>query len=761
MSDKRRPILYRGESYSKNVDRSPTVIPKEPVISFADAREIIFRDITQVARKISEIPAELRMPHEAIMSFQVQEEYAAKSYYPGSLFYPSIKGSDLHEVGTRLKRVFRNDLDEVIFEKHFYIRTTQAGIDRFTKKLNSKATTLAEAFQIDIRKISSVQLIAGEQKINVDEEWKEGRLEVTLHPFNIDHDLSISHFKSLLAKYEIDPDKLKIKQYYKGGLTFISMPGNRDILPVLGDYNPLRSVHPLRFRNTEYVRTVNLPGCPAVAPYTAKSSIVVGVIDGGYKSGNAALDRYTEIVASVTGVADDNDADHGALVTSAILHGTLNERDNTDILPEPDLTVRNFRVLSEHSNDPDLYDVIDAIELIVPANKDIYTYNISMGPVGQIIDTEVHRFTYALDLLSRTYNVLFNVAVGNKGADVGYNRIQSPSDLVNGMGVGAYTIRYGANQRADYSCVGPGREGNKLKPDILAFGGCERVPIQLLSPENNVRSYTRGTSFATPLVTRVAGRLIGKSSGAINALTAKALMIHDASKNSGVIHNRESGHGFLTENLDVMMDCAGNSYTLIYEGELHGGNYRSFTIPWIANTNKGKMTIRYTVAVQTAVDCNSPEDYTTSSVELIFYPNAHKFNFKSPDQKKNKRLDIQDKPQEAAVLEAAGWKRTETPTSESGKRPFMAEGELRKELRWDTVDTRTTKKMTASLKDPTFQIHAFDRGHRTSDEKIKFAVILSIDVTGQTTNLYDSIIAQYDALIPVTLQINNTVQVSV
>ena len=69
-------------------------------------------------------------------------------------------------------------------------------------------------------------------------------------------------------------------------------------------------------------------------------------------------------------------------------------------------------------------------------------YNLSFGPRGAIVDDDISRFTYALDRLSMLpHHPLFCVAVGNDG-DLPYpfNRIQAPSDLVNGLGIGAYTF---------------------------------------------------------------------------------------------------------------------------------------------------------------------------------------------------------------------------------------------------------------------------------------------------------------------------------
>src|SRR5262249_26776980 len=149
--------------------------------------------------------------------------------------------------------------------------------------------------------------------------------------------------------------------------------------------------------------------------------------------------------------------------------------------------------------DIDLYESIDVIEAAVPQRKDIKVFNISFGPKGPILDDTISRFTFALDLLAAAQKVTFCVAVGNDGAATsGMNRIQAPSDLVNGLGVGAYTQRNGNRIDATYSCQGLGRECGKLKPDIVGFGGCEQRPFHLVAVAKGIKVLSAGTSFANP-----------------------------------------------------------------------------------------------------------------------------------------------------------------------------------------------------------------------------------------------------------------------
>ncbi|ETK27897.1 YprA [Paenibacillus larvae subsp. larvae DSM 25719] len=171
-------------------------------------------------------------------------------------------------------------------------------------------------------------------------------------------------------------------------------------------------------------------------------------------------------------------------VAGVVLYGDLNQYEANSHLDDPVLFVESFRVLPlSDPKDFDLYEAIEFIEQVVPNRHDIDVYNLSFGPTGPIFDDEISRFTYALDTLAWNYQKLFVVAVGNDGeAPSPYNRVQAPADLVNGLGVGAYTFNYDTAERirASYSCIGDGREGCKVKPDVCAFGGDSRYPIHLI-----------------------------------------------------------------------------------------------------------------------------------------------------------------------------------------------------------------------------------------------------------------------------------------
>jgi hypothetical protein len=751
----KRPILYKGEAYSHPIEKKKVVIPKQPDISFEEARVKILESLEIISRQIDEMPEDLKLPNETIVIMKVSAEVADKNFYPSSVLYPSTQGSQLEEVGSRIikRKVLRGkDREDIQIERIFYIRTTEDGLESFGRKLSQKQSIQAQNFMLDIRRISELNLAQKNDRVSGFEDgWKEGRVEATLHPFSMDRSFTMTHFKEFLRKNNLPIDQVKFRQYGSEGLTFVSFMSNISTVRKLSEYNPLRSIHPLTFRNFTSPNVLSVKkGLPRIANAVKRPSIVVGVIDGGYIPGNVGLDQYVEAIDSVTGNLVKDFAEHGSLVSSAILFGSINGIENSENLDNPEIYVRNFRVLSDQPSGPDLYNVIDTIEKIVPENTDIQVYNISLGPIGPIDDTEVHRFTYALDLLSKTHNVLFCVAVGNQGHISGYERIQSPSDIVNGLAIGAYSLTNGTVKKADYSCVGPGREGNKMKPDIMAFGGCVKNPLQLVYPSPGIRAFLQGTSFAAPLASSVAGRLIGKSKGVLNALTARALIIHGAHGNTSTNYTNEMGHGMLAL-VEDLTECVEKSYTLIFEGEIERGKYREFNIPWIKEITVGKAVFKWTLAVQSSVDPNSPEDYTTSSVEMTFHPNSHKYNFKK--DLKTKSLDITEFPEEARSLEKDGWKKSVHPSTDSPEKQLDTSNSLRGNLKWDSIDTRSVSKFAKSIKDPIFQVHAICRGHRRESAKVKFAIILSIEAEKASVDIYSKVIAKYANLTPIKMDI--------
>jgi hypothetical protein len=204
-------------------------------------------------------------------------------------------------------------------------------------------------------------------------------------------------------------------------------------------------------------------------------------------------------------------------------------QDGQTELPRPYSNIDHYRVIDPtNDQDVDLFDVLHRIKGALTSKKYQFA-NISLGPRLPIDDDDVHTWTAILDEVISQTGTLVTIAIGNDGEEKPeLNRIQPPSDMVNGLAVGAASTCDTGWVRAPYSCVGPGRSPGLVKPDGLAFGGSKSHPIKLLSPLANSVVETAGTSFASPLALRSAIGAYTDIATQVTPLTTKALLIHFA-----------------------------------------------------------------------------------------------------------------------------------------------------------------------------------------------------------------------------------------
>jgi len=767
----RRPILYRGEEYTLPIVKTLGFgKEKDLPFSYEEARLNILGNIETLKNSIGEIPDKYKLPHEFIVSVRISPGFAAKSYYPSSIFDERITQTDFVEVGSRVWKEAEESAETednrlIKRGKLIFARTTEEGLTKLERKLNQSESQLPDKFISDIRKINAIDTLKADEKIqSIPSNWEEGRLEVVIHPFALDRDLVASHFRSLLRELNVNEEFVRIKSY-DGGITFASIKATRSVIEGLAKYNPLRVIHPLTFRNFPNMRGSQVDGAPLPPLTTNRSSITIGMFDGGIPDNHPLLSPFCDAIEATLQPEEQSGIDHGTSVAGCLLYGPMNQYRSTDVLPDPLVSVASFRVFpTSDPDDADLYEVIDSIEEIVPRQSNIHVYNLSIGPSGPIFDDLITRFTFACDLLAQKHNVLFCTAVGNDGdLSEDLNRIQSPSDMVNGLGVASCTEIGGITEHAPYSSIGPGREGNKCKPDVAAFGGCERNPIQLISPVAGKKYSANGTSFATPSVANAVGQLIGRSSNAIDALVSRALITHSTANLNGSKHDHKLGYGKIPDEIEKIATCSPNSYTLIYQGTLVPGKFTEFKIPWPDLLITGKVKFSWTIAALTVVDPHSPDDYTSTSLGVTFYPNANKYIFSKEigGKIKTQRVDTVLEANTVRDLLADGYEKSTFPVSASGPTPFAKEEDLRADMKWDTVDHRTLSKKADDITNPIFHVHAYGRGIRHNGVPVKYALVLTIEAPGTVTNFYNKILEKYPALLPVQISARNAIEVRV
>ncbi|MBO8136823.1 MAG: S8 family peptidase [Desulfotomaculum sp.] len=754
-------LLGNGENYIEPFEKDSNFPPKPLPRTYTEARDSLLKQIADLKYEISKIPSTHRC-QQLIFCIRMTPDFIAKTHYPNTLFTGDCKG--IVDVGSRPWRVkvdrkINGEIKKVEeFGKIIFARSSEQGIDTIVKKLHYSEQSVSKKWIADIIKIDQISLLQPSEKFLGFDDWNDGKVEIVLHPFGYENDAALDKLRNILEKNNIPREKIKYKTY-PNGPTFVSVYLNKNVLNSLLLFNPIRTVHPLKFEFSPKVRSFGTSQAPKPPKVTQKSSIKIGIFDGGTVT-NTLLSPFVTAVDLTKEPPDDELLKHGTAVAGAALYGPLNNLSGKDILPTPPVSVESFRVLPTTNYDPELYEIIDHIEDIVPKRKDIKVYNLSLGPVGPILDDDITRFTYALDKLSMEHKVLFVVAVGNDGElPEPLNRIQAPADIVNGLGVGAYSYDIQNNKiRAPYSCVGEGREGCKIKPDIMAFGGCDNRPFHAVSPEEGEKLLIAGTSFASPLVARKIGELIGRCDD-LDVMSARALLIHTSQHPNGKA-DHEFGHGIMLNSIDDILQCSKNSVSVIYKSKINPKNYAKLPVPWVDIPKyNGSVKITWTIALLAVADSSRPDEYTEVCIEDTFYPNAYHYKFKHEGTRKTKKIRVDLHPSIAAELEANGWKRDSLPVTKSG---YAYETERRsRDYKWDTVIKKHVSLRYQSLKEPFLLLHGMARNGLPDTVEIPYVAVVTITAPTYTGNLYTGIRTRFKQLLPVRLRAINEIMVPI
>lgn len=741
--EKKRPILGGGENLidsitKKSFNRGDIIYPR----NYDQAKSLVQSEFGKVNTIINELPESKKM-NEVVLTIRVNEKFLAKSYTPNSFF------SELgfQNIGSRSWSNRKND------SKLYFGKIDQNHLRNYNAKLTNPPS---ETFQNDVRTIEEINTLDFDEVVQgFDSKWKEGRVEFVIHPYPNQVEL-LKKFEQILIDSNINRDSVKVRAYDDGPI-FISAIINNVALNNFKDFNPLRAVHPLEVELKGFEdRHPPIPN-DFSPPIKSIPLAKVGVIDGGVHLNNSLISNYTTQTFEIDNPASNYFKNHGTAISGLVLYGDLNKLPDNSVLPSPTIGVESIRVFPTATEDIDLYHSIDIIENAIPQQDDITVYNLSIGPSGMILDDIISRFTFVLDKLSYEYKKLFIVAVGNNGEKrTPFNRIEAPADAVNALGVGSYHITEdGSFEKANYSCVGGGREGAKVKPDIVEFGGCSRTPVKLIGESDFLLTFGQGTSYSSPLVAKKAAELLVRGSN-INHLTTKALLIHSAQGGESV--DSHIGYGYCVSDVNDILNCSENKVTIIYNNSISVKKYAKVPIPLPHNVDAKKFKISWTIVTDSAPNALSTESYTMTSIEETFYPHAEKYKLSKivNGKTKTKKINITEK-EEIENLERDGWTLPKFPDTRSGK-TLLNEEELRKEMKWDTVIKKHVQMNKNSLLNPYLIIHGLDRTEKI--RRINFSVIITVEAIGCTDNLYEEILNQYSVLNPISIRNENKIQLS-
>ncbi|MDO8182861.1 S8 family peptidase [Lactiplantibacillus plantarum] len=734
-------MFKNGIKFVEGIERTGNGhTPKVSEKAFERAIARVMPQVHAVTNEFNRLPEKYRMS-EAIVDVEIVPGFLSKSNKVTELY----DKSELERVGSLPIKLDEDNTQRTRVE---FVRGKPALLDELIQDI-SNGKRVTQRLRAEVVRIESVSLTHDIQKRNlVPLSWKSGRVTLLLHPMQ-DKASVVEKIHSLLPE-----QKTESWQVYESedGMLYLSLVlTNTELMQIL-PFNALRQVMPNPTNPGVQVEGGfgQVRNLIPDASYTGSTGqITIGQIDGGFRQDGNPFLTGLKTIGEVQSPATEYFREHGTAVGSILMYGNLDH-----VLPGQPLPamskVKMIRVLptgviEQGNNFVEDFDMVTATKLIkeiIPQNRDVKVWNISVGPFGPVLDEVIAPLTAALDELAFKYKILFCIAVGNTG-EMGpglWARIQSPADMVNGLGVGAFEYNEeGTAQLARYTSIGPGREGSVIKPDFLTHGGNVTDCLLTFSTSNFLLNRAFGTSFSTPMVARLAAQLM-VTDDELTPLDAKALLIHQSLQNPLKEATERMGRGFIND-VPEILTSSDNEFRILYSSEMTTKTYAQLNIPIPEGLESKRLEISWTVATMTRVSPSEADEYAQSTIEDNFYPNADKYDFRKDGLTRSRLINDED----VERLVRDGWKKSVFPTPNRSRYQDLSEFGQRKLLKWDSVKCDRVVKSTKLINHPFLILHAMSR--KNTYDRIPYSVVITVRAVNDN-DLYQAVSAQFPILEP-------------
>jgi hypothetical protein len=156
-----------------------------------------------------------------------------------------------------------------------------------------------------------------------------------------------------------------------------------------------------------------------------------------------------------------------------------------------------------------------------------------------------------------------------------------------------------------------------IKPDLVAFGGCDDEPFYAFDQTLGIAVPHCGTSFASPYALRMGMGIRAHFGTLLSTLAIKALLVH-CTEPAKKIPAQEIGWGRLPERLEDFVVCPDGVARVVYQGELTPAQYLRTPIPLPTGPLQGMVSIAATFCFACETDPQDPSNYTRGGLDITF-----------------------------------------------------------------------------------------------------------------------------------------------